>query len=282
MRLPRNSTLLVGCIVAVGVALRFLGLGNESFWYDEGYSVFFSEGGPLDVVRATYGQENNPPLYYILLSIWRTLFGSSDIAIRSLSAAIGCGLIWVTFIAARQFFDASTGVLAAALVCLSVFQIEYSQEARAYALLAVLSTASMYYFGKLWSDTSLHTTIPYVLCSALLLYTHVFGVFILAAQNVYWLTLLNRPLGKRWRWTWLYLQAATIALFLPWIPSQIEVALVVQVAFWIRSPTFHDLVSTIYVYGGSMIGGLLCSWGSRCLHRLEPSLSPTRTSVIRQ
>lgn len=253
-----RPALLVGATFALAVALRFLGLGDESFWLDEGYSVFYSEGGPFDVLRRTYFHETNPPLYYVLLSIWRDLFGDSDVAIRSLSAVIGSGLVLLTYLCARQFFDETTGVLATLLVGLSAFQIEYSQEARAYALLAVLSTASMYYFGRLWSDTSLKTKVLYVICSGLLLYTHVFGVFILMAQNVYWLTMLRDPLGSRWRTAWLLLQAATLVMFLPWMPSLIKTSLTVQGGFWIHSPSFHDLTLTVFKYGGSMIGGLLC------------------------
>src|SRR3989339_1642966 len=54
----------------------------QSFWRDEAYSVLLA-GQPLSVIIQKSSIE--PPVYYVLLHFWIQLFGTSEIATRSLS-----------------------------------------------------------------------------------------------------------------------------------------------------------------------------------------------------
>ncbi|MFZ5845548.1 MAG: hypothetical protein ACOY0S_03720, partial [Patescibacteria group bacterium] len=65
---------------------------TQSLWRDEAFSILTAQK-PLGEIVGKLGLE--PPLYYVLLHFWLKLFGTSEIASRSLSL-VGLGL--TTFI----------------------------------------------------------------------------------------------------------------------------------------------------------------------------------------
>jgi len=79
----RTATLLA--IFVVGLALRLYDLGSESMWYDELWAVRIARMEPLEIMRASLG-DNNPPLYYLGLHYWMLFVGHSEVAIRLPSA----------------------------------------------------------------------------------------------------------------------------------------------------------------------------------------------------
>ena len=91
----------------------------------------------------------HPPLYYYLLHFWRGVFGSSEFALRSLSAVLGVLLVGLTFLIGRKAFSAGVGLLAAFVAAINPFQIYYSQEARMYMLLAVIGAAATFFLLRL-------------------------------------------------------------------------------------------------------------------------------------
>ena len=80
---------LVAGLSAVAAVLRFSTLGSQSFWYDEAVTASLAPLPFDELVRALPDSETAPPLYYVLVWIWAHVFGSSDLALRSLSALVG-------------------------------------------------------------------------------------------------------------------------------------------------------------------------------------------------
>jgi uncharacterized membrane protein len=73
-----------------GAVLRFATL-DQSFWLDEQATLDVLAGhgegdGLVAMLKAVQVGESNPPVYYLLLWSWERLFGTSELAIRSLSA----------------------------------------------------------------------------------------------------------------------------------------------------------------------------------------------------
>src|SRR6266498_48084 len=91
MRLTRAGFgLWAGLTVVCTLAAvpRFYRLGDQSFWFDEAYSVVQARK-PLGDLLAATAADTQPPLYYLLLGLWGGLFGDSEPALRSLSALLG-------------------------------------------------------------------------------------------------------------------------------------------------------------------------------------------------
>src|SRR4051795_11635302 len=92
-----STSALVAAIVAAGALLRFATLSTQSFWLDEAIAINSARvdiGGMIDSLART---EGNPPFSFPLLAGWMRVFGSSEAAIRSLSALIGTATILLGF-----------------------------------------------------------------------------------------------------------------------------------------------------------------------------------------
>jgi mannosyltransferase len=240
-------------IVAVGAALRIYKLDGDSLWLDEASSIKFSHESLSGIIETT-AKDVHPPLYYFALHYWIKLFGDSESAARLLSALFGILAIPVTYKLAARMFDRATGLIAAALLALSRFHLEFSQEARMYSLLCLLSLLSVYFFLKLIEDRKSRLALAgYIVASALMMYTHVYSFFILAAENIYLLTLLfaARDIFKRTWKRWLVAQVTLAILFLPWLSVQAQQFSRVQHGFWIPKLPPRLLLYTLTMYSGS-------------------------------
>ena len=125
---------------------------------------------------------------------WVGLFGSSEIAVRALSALAGTILVLVIFLLGRRLFGEGVGLIAAFLAALSPFQVYYSQEARMYmfaTLLAALSTYALVVVAtphaaagraRRWRDPALW--LAYIIFTTAALYSHYFAATVVLAQDV--------------------------------------------------------------------------------------------------
>ncbi|HEX8558287.1 MAG TPA: glycosyltransferase family 39 protein, partial [Pyrinomonadaceae bacterium] len=153
-------------IVAVGAALRVYKLDGDSLWLDEASSVKFSRDAPSAIIETT-SKDVHPPLYYFALHYWMKLFGDSERGARLLSALFGVLALPLVYLVAAHLFNKSTGLVAALLLALSRFHLEFSQEARMYSLLVLLSLLSIYFFLKLLEDKRSRFALPlYIIASA--------------------------------------------------------------------------------------------------------------------
>src|SRR5690606_29600904 len=65
-------------------------------WRDEAFSFVMAQQSVLDIIKTT-AVDFNPPLYYILLRFWMILFGSSEVAMRSLSLIFFGATVYLMF-----------------------------------------------------------------------------------------------------------------------------------------------------------------------------------------
>jgi 4-amino-4-deoxy-L-arabinose transferase-like glycosyltransferase len=225
----RSRLLLLG-ILLLGASLRFYRLGAQSLWNDEGNAARLAERS-LPLIAQGAAGDIHPPGYYLLLHYWRALFGQSEFALRSLSAVAGLALVLCTYLLGRQLFAGPTGLMAAFVSAISPFAIYYSQEARMYALLAVVSAASTCVairhlqsaFRELPSSRSNWQLATYTLLTTAGLYTHYAFAFVLLAHNVVfalWWGIASLPSRPRWPTliAWGGAQAVALLLYLPWLP----------------------------------------------------------------
>ncbi|HMI81245.1 MAG TPA: glycosyltransferase family 39 protein, partial [Solirubrobacterales bacterium] len=178
----RTFWILAG-LTALGVALRFATLGLQSYHHDEIVTASrvlrVGFGHAMDAVGFS---ESAPPLYYALAWIWTQVVGTGPWGLRSLSALAGIATIPVAYLVGRELRGARTGYLAAALVAVNPMLIWYSQEARAYALMALFCALSLLYCVRALRDGRRRDFTLWGVWSALALATHYFAVFPLAAE----------------------------------------------------------------------------------------------------
>jgi uncharacterized membrane protein len=240
------------CLIALALVLRIYNLGTESIWIDESVSIRQASLPFMDMIAAT-ARDNYPPLHNVVLHYWMKLFGSSELAVRAPSALFGALAVLMAYLLSNRMFDRYVAGLGAFFLALSQFHIRYSQEARMYSLMALLALVSMYFFVRLLEGHKLRYAIAYVVSSSLLLYTHVYGPFVLLIQNAFIFSLVVfRPRQYRINLgTWLIVQTLVAASFVPWIKVLFTRISSIQEGFWVDQPGLRDVLSTLMVYAGS-------------------------------
>jgi hypothetical protein len=172
--------------------LRFATLANQSFWLDEAIAIDAARHGFSGLFDALAHTEGNPPLYFGLLDGWMRLFGGSEAAVRSLSALFGTAAILVAFLIGRRLATARVGVVLAALVAFNPLLVWFSQEARPYSLLVLLSGLSFLFFAEVLEKPGRRALGLWAAASGLALATHYFAALLIVPEAA-WLVWRIRP-----------------------------------------------------------------------------------------
>ena len=153
--------LILMALLLVGSAMRSYRLDKESLALDEYWALYLATGRGSELYEIPYGvivdsppkicyigappwwhiwtglsSTTHPPLYHVILRWWIDLFGQSDGRIRALSCLFGVGAAAVLFDAVRRGSGPWPGLLAAGLMIFATAQIDFSQTARPYTMLA--------------------------------------------------------------------------------------------------------------------------------------------------
>ncbi len=281
---PRAIVALV-IIVVTGAALRLRGLTAESAWLDEAFAIGIARAGLGEVLYETR-LDVHPPLYYILLSGWTMLGGGSVWSARLLSVVFSLGTLVATHMVGTQLAGRAAGLTAAALLAVSVFHIEFAQEARMYAQLTLLATFSTLGFIRMFDTSARRWFIFYVVVTTLMTYTHVYAAFIIGAQaftvlvDVAW----RRAPAVEVLGRFIAAQALVFAAFLPWLPVFTWQVSLVQTSFWIAAPEPMGLLEAFRTYTGSddLLHVLLpaIAWGMYRLARRPATPAPPRPALV--
>ncbi len=152
-------------LFALGVALRVVFLDRQGLWFDEGVGLIFSTceslSQCLDSMLSTRTSERFQFFYPLLLHEWRDLFGSSEIALRSLSVLCGIAAMPLIWRAALQEFGSEHAAWTLAFMALSAFTLVHAQEARPYTLFLLVAAAQTTLLldarrGSRWSQVGLY------------------------------------------------------------------------------------------------------------------------------
>ena len=250
--LAKKIPWLLLAVLALAAFLRLFALGSESLWLDEAMSVSSSKTSLWSIAQTTASQDVHPPLYYFILHFWMLLFGQTETAIRSLSACLGIVSVFLMYKVGQELFDRKTGLIAGFLMAISAFAIAYSQEARPYALMLMLTLLSFFLFARILKaevKSKAHIVL-YTLVNILLAYTHIFGLFIIGAQVLYFILFQRRYAGARLAF-W-GAQAVTVVAFSPWIYVLFAYTFkgTIEVLNWIPEPSLYIVARSM----GSLAG----------------------------
>jgi hypothetical protein len=128
-----------------------------------------------------------------------------------------------------------------------------------YSLLALSSVLSVYFLLKFLEQQVPRALFNYLWSTTLLVYTHLYGLFIVLAENIYILVVLYR-FGSRSPEVslkkWVTVQGTVFLLCLPWFILLINRILNLgQEGFWVQVPTAESIVRTFAAFSGTS-GGL--------------------------
>jgi hypothetical protein len=153
IRLERSalkSWALLAIVVLAGAYLRLANLGDLGFRWDEDLSGLavqaILEKGIPELPSGMIYLRGGPFLYAMAASA--EVFGFSEFALRLPAAMFGILLIPVGFLFARALFDTRTGLIVAALLSISFWDIEIARYARMYAPFSLLYVLTLFALWK--------------------------------------------------------------------------------------------------------------------------------------
>src|SRR3954471_3104837 len=193
----RHLQLLAGITLA-GALLRFLTLDVQSYWLDEVATVNIVRHGFGDMISAVSSGESTPPLFYIVAWLWSKLFGTGEVGLRSLSALLGTLTVPLAYVLGREYIGRTTGVIAAALTAFNPLLIWYSQEARSYALMVLLTGLSLWALKRVLDAPSAKRLGLWAAAAIAAIATHYYAGFLIGAEAA-WLLLVTWRSGERTR-----------------------------------------------------------------------------------
>jgi mannosyltransferase len=179
---------IVAGLTFLAAGLRFATLGVQAYHHDEIVTASrVLRGDFWHAMEAVGFSESAPPLYYGLAWVWTQLTGTCEFGLRSLSALAGVATVPVAYLLGAELRDRRAGIAAAALVAVNPMLLWYSQEARSYALLALLTATAALYFVRALRGTSAgrRDLTLWGVFSALALATHYFAIFPIVLEAVW-------------------------------------------------------------------------------------------------
>ncbi|HEX5387036.1 MAG TPA: hypothetical protein VFW66_10075 [Gemmatimonadales bacterium] len=204
--------LVLGLAIVLAVALWEN--AHKSIWLDEAYSLASSDGGALRAFREAVRTEQQPPVYFVLLALWRTLSPSIEWA-RVLSTACAMGAVAVLHRMSRQLGIGARWWSLGLVAALSPHLLYAAAEARPYSLAVLLIAAASAEFYAAWTvgREPAPRGVRYGIAAWLALMTQYYAGFALAGQ---WAgaPLLGRVARRRIAWCVLVLALALLV----WMP----------------------------------------------------------------
>ena len=183
----------------------------------------------------------NPPLYYFILHFWMKVFGSSEIALRSLSIIFFWATIYVVFLFLNNIFKMKEkkAFFYLFLFIINPLLLRYAFEARMYSMFAFFASLSYYAFYK--KDNRL-----YLLSTIAGLFTHYFMLLVVFSQLFF--LIINKKSVEYIKKKFIYL---SLIAFSPWVVFFFNQNNL-PTSFWINKPHLKDIFGLLgIIYTGN-------------------------------
>ncbi len=208
---------MIVIVLIIGFIVRLINL-NQSLWLDEAIGAIAAKNFTYHQILTNFLRvDNHPPLYYLLLKFWTSIFGYSEISLRFPSVLFGVGTIYVTYLIAKTLTkNRYIPIAVALLMSLSSFFIYYSQEARMYAMAAFLASLAVYFFLKLLEKQNNLYWVLFSVSITCLVFTDYMPVFLLP---VFWIWAILKKRGdKSWLNKFVLSHMPIVGFGILWLP----------------------------------------------------------------
>lgn len=232
-----SVALVLGLAIFATIAL--INAPNASIWFDEAFSTYISQFSFIEIAQFT-AADVHPPVYYWFLKVWTSLFGTTELAFRSMSILFGAAAIVGAFFLARRFFGRKVAWVTLLFLIISPILIRYSDETRMYTMAATIAMAATLVLAKGEEAKKKRWWVLYGILASLGMWTHYFTAVVWIAHWV-WHAIVVSGRGvavKQWlkqffSLNWILAYGLAVALYIPWIPSLLSQTKTVQSGFWI-------------------------------------------------
>lgn len=240
----KKNTVLWGLILIVACSVYFTGLSHESVWYDEAFSMMMTEHTTMEIIRFTMA-DNHPPLYYLLLNFTLGVLGTSEAALRALSAF---GAVLIVLMGAgpvRRIFGNRTAYIYAAVTLFTPAVLVYAHEARMYTLAMLSVTAGVLYSHLAVRHHRRRDWILFGLATLAAAYLHYYALIAAFFTHIFSLIVVFTKQPDQ-RKPALLTGGLVLLGYLPWVIPFVKQILDVKTGFWLLPTTVDDVVHAFY------------------------------------
>ncbi len=233
-------------LIAIGFCcLLYNNYINQTFWYDEAYTISIMKYSFTEIWKITAG-DVHPPLYYFMLKIFITIFGDSLFVMRVFSnlGVMACCLLGLFPI--RRLFGEKVSFIFVLLMVLIPINQYLGVEIRMYSWAMFFVLACSIYAYEVFQKENLFCYPKMTLFGICAAYTHyyaliaVFSIFLMLA--IYLFTKrknLVRPI---------LFSIVFLLAYSPWIPILTSQLYSVHQNFWVEVPTPKDMLLFNYYF----------------------------------
>jgi Dolichyl-phosphate-mannose-protein mannosyltransferase len=211
--LEARTGFIVAVIMMIGFLLRILPATKLYLNPDECLNFILVNQPNFYRVWVNTIPQAHPPLYYLILFIWKKL-GDSELFLRLPSITAGTALIYVGYKWIEKCFNKSAGLLMSLLLAFAPALIALSFEVRGYTIQILFILLSFYYLQLILEEKRIHHVVLFSIFVYLSILTHYSTSFIFSALFLYFIyLLLQKNFNRKLTIIWLLFQIGTIALY---------------------------------------------------------------------
>ena len=164
-------------------------------WQDDAYTLHSTGTGVAYAFHEAIGFEQNAPLYFVAMALWRDINHSAVFA-RLFSVLCAALTVWLFAAFAERYLPRADSRWIVLTVAINPLLIWSALEIRLYALVICIAMLLLltFYDGFLREDRDRKAQVLYALCAAAAVYSQYYLAFLIAAQGVYLLVWKRRAL----------------------------------------------------------------------------------------
>jgi mannosyltransferase len=227
---------LVPSLTALAAGLGFVHLTYRSVFLEESASILHARESWPKIWHTATGGDPNASLFYVVLKAWTAVFGDGLIAVRSLSILCAALTVPIVYAVGAHLFGPSAGIVAALLVSINAYFLQWAQVVRGYTLVTLLVTVAWYFFLVELERPRLRAELGYVASSALAFYAHYYAAWLTLVQLMVLVAVRRRAALSR---SWALCYLAIGALIAPMVVR--AVTLDHNPLGWLNSPPTRAL-----------------------------------------
>lgn len=134
---------LLGAVLALAVAVRVVAAVQKSLVLDEFHTWFHATRPSVEAFFETLALDNHPPLGFALVALARLALGTGELALRTPALVAGTLELGLVAWLGTRHLGRRVGLAATALLAASSLHVDFSSQARMYALHALSATVTL-------------------------------------------------------------------------------------------------------------------------------------------
>lgn len=241
----KSINLVLFTILCCATILRLYHLDFQSAWLDEIHTLKESYPKlPLkEFNEIIMFREGIPHFYFLTIRFLATIFGHGIFICRMVSAISGIASVGMIYLVGKELLNQRAGYIAAILLTVNMMHIEYSQEARSYAMLTFFILIAVYRLLVLLRELNYKNAIILGICTGLITNAQPVGLLNVGLIFVtLFIVLLSSKTKEERKKIFLLSSVAGIFALIVFSPVYRIVAKAADYkSFWVEAPTAKNI-----------------------------------------